>query len=246
MLFSKAKVQNTLKYAWRSKLSIETTWGDWSEYTQLELLTNNFYINDLSLGTIYATNSSYDFQFKFVDELGNLDASKVITTATQNVTISTPIVEIYEDEVNVNGNVLKNNIELPLALNNYSESTKDTYSCNYANSHFKVYQLWSGDIVPTDYNVDFTGTFSGNRPYDFQFCFVRFVVNNSHFWFPFKSENYAEGRHNKFYCGITSTENAYLSFYYGGYGGFNAKVTETQNISLSNIHLMEIIGINKK
>lgn len=102
------KVQNTLKYSWRSKLSRSNEWGEWSSCATPTISGSNFYINNLSLGDIYATNSSYDFQFKFVDELGNLDSSKIVTTATQNVTVSTPIIEVYDDAVNINGDILMN------------------------------------------------------------------------------------------------------------------------------------------
>lgn len=123
-----------LQYSWRSKLAGSNEWGEWSNWATPTISGSNFYINNLSLGDIYATNSSYDFQFRFIDALSNLDPTKIVTTATQNVTISTPIVEVYEDAVNVNGSVLKNNIELPLALNNYSESTENTYNCDYINN----------------------------------------------------------------------------------------------------------------
>lgn len=110
------RVQNTLKYAWRSKLAGSNEWGAWSSFTPLSTSNNNFSISNLSLGTTYATNSSYDFQFQFIDELGNLDSSKIITTATQNVTVSSPIVEVYEDAVNVNGNIMEKGVNLGLSI----------------------------------------------------------------------------------------------------------------------------------
>lgn len=102
----------TLQYSWRSKLAGSNEWGEWSSWTTPTISGSNFYINNLSLGDIYATNSSYDFQFRFTDALSNLDPSKIVYTATQNVTISTPVVEIYEDAVNVNGEILINNLEI--------------------------------------------------------------------------------------------------------------------------------------
>ena len=131
--FGKVTNIGTLKYSWRSKLASSNEWGGWSSWASPTINGANFSINELSLGNTYATNSSYDFQFRFMDALSNLDSSKIVTTSTQNVTISTPIIEVYEDAVNVNGNVLKNNIELPIALNDYSTSTTDAYSCNYIN-----------------------------------------------------------------------------------------------------------------
>lgn len=125
---------DTLQYSWRSKLVGSNEWGEWSSWASPTINGSNFYIDNLSLGDIYATDSSYDFQFRFMDALSNLDPTKIVTTASQNVTISTSVIEVYEDAVNVNGNVLKNNIELPLAFSSYNESTKDTYSCNYVNN----------------------------------------------------------------------------------------------------------------
>ena len=106
----------TLQYSWRSKLAGSNEWGEWSSWATPTISGSNFYINNLSLGNTYATNSSYDFQFKFVDELGNLDSSKIVTTATQNVTVSTPIVEVYDDRVNINGNIMENGVNLGLSI----------------------------------------------------------------------------------------------------------------------------------
>ena len=240
------KVQNTLKYAWRSKLAGSNEWGTWSSFTPLSTSNNNFSISNLSLGTTYATNSSYDFQFQFIDELGNLDSSKIITTATQNVTISTPIVEVYEDAININGEVYRNNAKLPYVVNGYSEVQDDTYSCHYINKYFGVYKLWSGDIVPTAYHQGFGDEFPGdNRAYSFHFCFARFRIYGLEWWFPFKAGVYAEGRNHSGYWGLDSSKNAYLTFYFGGYGGFSFQVKETNGIALSDIHLLEIIGIGR-
>lgn len=141
----------TLKYSWRSKLASSNEWGGWSSWASPTINGANFSINELSLGTNYATNSSYDFQFRFMDALSNLDSSKIVTTSTQNVTISTPIIEVYEDAVNVNGNVLKNNIELPIALNDYSTSTTDTYSCDSINNIVIDKQYYMVDNTPKQF-----------------------------------------------------------------------------------------------
>ena len=236
----------TLQYSWRSKLAGSNEWGAWSSWATPTISGSNFYINNLSLGDIYATNSSYDFQFRFIDALSNLDPTKIVTTATQNVTVSTPIVEVGEDAVNVNGEVYRNNTKLPYAVNDYREVQDDTYSCNYANSHFRVYTLWSGDIVPTAYNQGFGAEFPGdNRPYNFHFCLARFRIYGFEWWFPFKAGVYAESRNHSGYWGISNTHNAYLTFYFGGYGGFSFQVKETNGIALSDIHLLEIIGIGR-
>lgn len=132
--FGKVTNIGTLKYSWRSKLASSNEWGGWSSWASPTINGANFSINELSLGNTYATNSSYDFQFRFMDALSNLDSSKIVTTSTQNVTISTPIIEVYEDAVNVNGNILKDGVDVPVSKNSNSTSTIDTYSCNYVNN----------------------------------------------------------------------------------------------------------------
>ncbi len=145
--FGKVTNVGTLKYSWRSKLASSNEWGGWSSWASPTINGANFSINELSLGTTYATNSSYDFQFRFIDTLSNLDPTKIVTTSTQNVTISTPIIEVYEDAVNVNGNVLRNNVKLPNALNEYSESTEDTYSCSRLNTFIGKIDTLYGKIT---------------------------------------------------------------------------------------------------
>ena len=129
-----------------------------------------------------------------------------------------------------------------------SYTTRDDvpYSANYINNHFGVYTLWSGDIVPTEYNVGTRAEFPGdNRAYNFHFCFARFRIYGLEWWFPFKAGVYAEGRNYSGYWGLDSSKNAYLTFYFSGYDDFNFQVKETKGISLSDIHLLEIIGIGR-
>lgn len=162
---------------------------------------------------------------------------------------------IFEDlpstntPINANNlNQLQNNVEnaIPQTLNENSTSTTDTYSVNYINNHFGVYTLWTGDIVPTELNLAFGDGFQGdNRPYNFKFCFARFRVYGYEWWFPFQGGVYAEARSHSAYWGLDSSKNAYLTFTFGGYSGFNFEVKETNGIALSDIHLLEIIGIRR-
>ncbi|MEG2454586.1 MAG: hypothetical protein RSB20_06940, partial [Clostridia bacterium] len=58
---------------------------------------NTFAISNLSLGTNYATNKAYDIQFILRDGIGGYELN------SDYVTVSTAIIEIYDDEVNING-----------------------------------------------------------------------------------------------------------------------------------------------
>lgn len=109
-------VTNSLKYAWRKKESGTITWGSWSTLTTLSPSENSFSITNLSLGTVYSTDKSYDFQFKFVDALGNLDANKIVISNEETVSISIPIVEIGEDFVMISGTfyICANNEYVPI------------------------------------------------------------------------------------------------------------------------------------
>ena len=125
------QVQNRLQYAWRSKLASSSTWGNWSALTTITSSNNNFTINNLNLGNTYATNSSYDFQFKFIDKLGELDNSKIVTTPTQNVTISTPIIEVYDNVVNINGSLTLFDKAISQGTTSYSDlSNKPALNTN--------------------------------------------------------------------------------------------------------------------
>ena len=238
----------TLQYSWRSKLAGSNEWGEWSRWTTPTISGSNFYINNLSLGDIYATNSSYDFQFRFIDALSNLDPTKIVTTATQNVTISTPIVEVYEDAVNVNGEVYRNNTKLPYVVNGYREVQDDTYSCNYINKHFAVYKLWTGDVVPTAYHTSFGDVFadSENRAYNYNFCFARFIIWGVEWWLPFQAGDYGESRNHNGSWWFNKDKFACLTFLFNGYQGFSFQVKDASGIELSDIHLVEIIGIGRR
>ena len=98
------------------KESSSSSWGDWSALTELTPTGNNFSITNLSLGTNYLTDKSYDFQFKFIDALGNLDTNKIITSKRETVSISIPITEIGEDYVMIAGTfyICVNNEYIPI------------------------------------------------------------------------------------------------------------------------------------
>lgn len=225
----------TLQYSWRSKLAGSNEWGEWSSWATPTISGSNFYINNLSLGNTYATNSSYDFQFRFTDALSNLDPAKIVTTATQNVTISTPIVEVYEDAVNVNGNVLKNNIELPLALNSYSESTKDTYSSNYLNVFRRKIDTLYGAI-----NTQGKFTLSGNVQ-NYDFIIIATTINNYEHYQYLNFYNYGinglyDYRQQRLLCPNANGQLGYTGYFY-----MYDNVIDTTN--LTNIATEKIISI---
>ena len=238
----------TLQYSWRSKLAGSNEWGEWSSWATPTISGSDFYINNLSLGNTYATNSSYDFQFRFIDALSNLDPTKIVTTATQNVTISTPIVEVYEDAVNVNGEVYRNNTKLPYVVNGYREVQDDTYSCYYINKHFGVYKLWTGDVVPTAYHTSFGDVFadSEKRAYNYNFCFARFIIWGVEYWYPFQAGDYGESRNHNGSWWFNKDKFACITFLFNGYQGFSFQVKDASGIELSDIHLVEIIGIGRR
>ena len=105
--------------------------------------------------------------------------------------------------------------------------------------------IWSGDIVPTALNNSVGDSFSSEslRPYQYKMCFARFCIDGTHYILPFKAGDYAEGRTYCGYWSISSSTNAYLTFYYGGYGDFRFQVKEIHGKTLGQVHLYEIIGI---
>lgn len=129
--------------------------------------------------------------------------------------------------------------------NSNSTSTTNTYSCNYANNNFLVKTLWSGDIVPTALNNSVGAEFESSelRPYNYKICYARFSIDGTNYILPFKPGEYADGRTYCGYWSISSSTNAYLTFYYGGYGGFSFQVKEIHGKTLNQVHLYEIIGI---
>lgn len=129
--------------------------------------------------------------------------------------------------------------------NSNSTSTTDSYSCNYANNNFLSRTLWSGDIVPTALNNSVGDSFSSEslRPYQYKICYARFNIDGTYFLLPFRATDYAVGTTHCGYWCISSSTNAYLTFFYGGYGSFSFQVKEIHGKTLSQVHLYEIIGI---
>lgn len=89
--------QNTLKYSYRTRVS-GGTWSSWSTDTTPIISGNNFTITNLSLGSNYDTNKAYDIQFRLKDEVNYYELN------SQQVTVSIPIIEVYDDEVAIYGN----------------------------------------------------------------------------------------------------------------------------------------------
>lgn len=141
-------VNNSIKYAWRYKLSSSSEWGVWSEYVPLETTSNYWYI-DIVLGNEYDTKLSYDFQFKLVDEIGARDSTMEVLSQVQNVTVSTPIIEVYEDRFNVNGDI---SIHDELVGRKPAFCTLTLSSNNY--------EISTGEYIPFD-NIEYN-TFSEN------------------------------------------------------------------------------------
>lgn len=88
--------QNSIDYSYRVRES-GGAWGNWSEHFFPTISGNTFAISNLSLGTNYATNKAYDIQFILRDGIGGYELN------SDYVTVSTAIIEIYDDEVNING-----------------------------------------------------------------------------------------------------------------------------------------------
>jgi len=113
----------SIQYSWRCKSASSNTWDTWSNWANPTISGSKFSITGLSLGTTYATNASYDFQIRIKDALSNLDESEVVVSTSQNVTVSTPIVEVYEDSVNINGALTIFDREIASGSSNYSDLT---------------------------------------------------------------------------------------------------------------------------
>ena len=98
----------SIKYSYRIKESSSSTWGDWSSWVAPTISGSDFSISNLSLGTSFDTQKSYDIQFRFKDALSDIDGTQQVMANTQNVTMSTPIFEVYDDRFNVNGSLTVN------------------------------------------------------------------------------------------------------------------------------------------
>ena len=108
-----------------------------------------------------------------------------------------------------------------------------------------VTSLWSGDIVPTALDTNFTATFSNSnlRPYNYNLCYAIFDVDNKRVAIPFKSIDYNVSVTFTGHWGLSSSTFVYLTANFNGLGAFNFQIKELGTITLDKIHLVEIIGI---
>lgn len=109
----------------------------------------------------------------------------------------------------------------------------------------KTKVLWSGDLIPTAIDTDIGDNFATSdlRPYNYKFCYAKFSIDGTYYLLPFEPNGYGV---SATYCGfwcIDSSTNAYLRFYYGGYGSFNFRVKQINNKTINQVHLYEIVGI---
>lgn len=94
---------SSVRYSWRYKLSSSSSWGSWSGWATPTISGSNISITDLSLGSSFSTDQSYDFQLRIKDALGNSDSTMIVVSATQQVTKSIPIAEFADDYVMIAG-----------------------------------------------------------------------------------------------------------------------------------------------
>ena len=87
----------TLKWKYREKN------GTWSSYTTITpTITNNTFTYTGTLGTTFDYRKEYEFEIVAQDEL-------MINTILKNVTAGIPLIDIWKDNFNVNGNIRENN-----------------------------------------------------------------------------------------------------------------------------------------
>ena len=94
---------NSIRYSYRWKLSSSSSWNSWSAWATPSISGTNISITNLSVGTNFSTDQSYDFQIRLKDALGNSDSTMIVTSATEQVTKSVPIVEIADDYIMSSG-----------------------------------------------------------------------------------------------------------------------------------------------
>jgi len=134
----------SIQYSWRYKLASSSSWNEWSSWATLAISGSGFNLASLSLGSGYATNTSYDFQIRVKDALSNLDSSQIVVSTSQNVTVSTPIIEVYEDAVNVNGSIMKNGIDIEMrTFAQMHCGNKQTF----ANTTLETVTAWGNDNI---------------------------------------------------------------------------------------------------
>lgn len=93
---------NTLTLQWRYKVKN----GEWGQYIQVEAIKNgNTFSYSGTLGTEFDFNKAYEFEFVAMDKL-------LTDTKNREVTRGISLVDLWEDNVAVNGNIILNEKEI--------------------------------------------------------------------------------------------------------------------------------------
>lgn len=98
-----ASTSNTLELKWRSRIK----GGEWQEnYTVITPTINeNTFSYYGSLGDTFDFNNAYEFEIVAIDKL-------ITDIKSREVTRGIPLIDIWDENVNINGNVLENNKQL--------------------------------------------------------------------------------------------------------------------------------------
>lgn len=198
--------------------------GSW---TTISISSYNTTITQVIGGSL-STNSSYQISVQLQD---------LTTTVTQVVTLPTSFVLVSKKSggKGIAFGKIAEHIGMEISL--------DT---TFNNRVFGIVKtLWSGDVSPTALNtsVGIDVPSSDLRPYNFSMCYAHFNIDGTHYMLPFKANGYAIGITFCGYWGISSSTWAYLTVFYGGYGGISFQVKEINGKTLDKVHLVEIIGI---
>lgn len=126
-------VTNTLELSWKYKQKGVETWTDGGTFikdTDYEITGNTFKSKGaISLGNVFDYRNIYEIAIYYKDKLVNTYTSKTVTKGL-------PIFWWNKDGV-YNGNnkkfLVEGDVKVPIVNNEYTESTTDTYSCNYIN-----------------------------------------------------------------------------------------------------------------
>lgn len=136
---------NSLTIDWYYKLSTDTTWTSGGTLSPTIDTTNNKYSGNTNLSGTFDYDKDYDFRIEYYDLTNyQLDKRGVFQ---QKVIKGLGILELYKNTALVNGNIdvtgqyLLNGQPFSgggtVVNNNYSQSTTETYSCNYVNNFFE-------------------------------------------------------------------------------------------------------------
>lgn len=135
-IFGWEENQLNLSWAYREKNTDEwISGGKLIEGTHYVVQNNVFHSGlgnneeDIILADIFDYRNAYDFIIYYSDKL-------ISSSIQQSVTKGIPIINWDDEHFNVNGIITQNEEEFmsgKLPLNNKSNSTTDTYSCNYIN-----------------------------------------------------------------------------------------------------------------